>query len=58
MRTVRSRPWTRAATLATRALRLVPVLVGARQREYRRLLAQARHRPGWWNRRLQPRAGC
>ncbi|MGY1624530.1 hypothetical protein ACI789_20200 [Geodermatophilus sp. SYSU D00965] len=58
MRTARSRSWRRAATLATGAHLLVPVLVGAQQREYRRLLAQARHRPGWWNRRLQPRAGC
>jgi hypothetical protein len=36
------------------ALGLVPVLVRVQHAEHRRLVAQARTRPGWWNRRLQP----
>jgi hypothetical protein len=47
----------RRAVGALVPLVLGPALVRAQRREYRRLLAQARHRPGWWNRRLQPRAG-
>ena len=35
---------------------VVPWLLGAQHREHRRLLTQARRRPGWWNRRLQRRA--
>jgi hypothetical protein len=35
-------------------LLLVPVLVRVQHGEHRRLVAQARTRPGWWNRRLQP----
>jgi hypothetical protein len=40
-------------------LGLVPALVRVQHAEHRRLLEQARTRPGWWNRRLQPqhRAG-
>ena len=38
------------------ALVVVPWLTGAQHREYRRLLTQARRRPGWWNRRLRRRA--
>jgi hypothetical protein len=34
---------------------VVPWLVGAQHREYRRLLARARRQPGWWNRRLRRR---
>jgi hypothetical protein len=39
------------------ALGLVPVLVRVQHVEHRRLVAQARTRPGWWNRRLQRRGG-
>ena len=31
---------------------VVPWLVGVQHGEHRRLLARARQRPGWWNRRL------
>ncbi|MFU8850437.1 hypothetical protein ACNAW0_05575 [Micromonospora sp. SL1-18] len=34
-------------------LGLVPVLVAYQHWEHRRLLGQARTRPGWWNRRLR-----
>jgi hypothetical protein len=37
------------------ALGLVPVLVRVQHVEHRRLVALARTRPGWWNRRLQLR---
>jgi hypothetical protein len=35
-------------------LALLPVLVRLQHVEHRRLREQARRRPGWWNRRLQP----
>jgi hypothetical protein len=35
---------------------LVPLFMYETVREYARLQAQARRRPRWWNRRLQPRA--
>jgi hypothetical protein len=34
---------------------LVPAVVAAQRWEFRRLVAQAQRRPGWWNRRLQHR---
>ncbi|MCW2536249.1 MAG: hypothetical protein JWQ26_1948 [Modestobacter sp.] len=39
------------------ALGLVPVLVRVQHAEHRRLVRQARTRPGWWNRRLRPTGG-
>jgi hypothetical protein len=36
------------------ALSLAPLMVRAQHREHERLVAEARRRPAWWNRRLAP----
>ena len=41
---------------ALAAISAIPLLVVVQQVEHRRLREQARRRPGWWNRRLQPAA--
>jgi hypothetical protein len=44
---------TAPAALPALVAGLAPVLAFSQRAEYRRLLRLARHRPGWWNRRLQ-----